>query len=449
MFESKSLLEVFTGIYKRARAQSDTSYSDVTESARVTPLCIISNDLRNYEHTTMIMQTALNVVTSYYMQALPMVANVGGVNVKKILGRLSTNGRGRVRKSWLRGLESDIPAEFGLPTHNMAIHYSHAMESSKKQLESDVKTANKEYKKAVKAEKTADTNRKAVMSGGSPIAKAAARKAHKKTVKKLGVATANKKSASKLLDKFKKKKDDTKDDKKVNDGEIATKVKKYRNASSRVADDMELSSLAVGKVIDVELKTEVGDVKVPVTLQLQSSFVTPAIAAAMMSSHNVDATFRERRFKRKAGRISGSDFVLASDLIRKRKQLMIQDDNGLLEEIQNRRRGGQWNAAVSGKSHVGVDNNLIITTADVIRTVERAHRGKITNQRIRDRIFNDMGIMIMIIVDKEDEFVKFYYRGMRLPTDVPIKSLKRVSSKGGPDIGDILKSMMSNSSPTF
>ena len=429
MSETKTLLEVFTGLYSRYTAQRDTSYSDITQSTRVTPLCIVSNDLRNYEHTTMIMQTSLNVVTAYYMQALPMVANVGGVDVKRILGRLASSAPPQMSKQWT-GFEHSAACEYGLPTGNMLEHLQYSEETAVSDLKDNISKA-----------KTQLAGLNAIKGGNT-----ASRRGIQK--KKDNLQRSIKTMTGDLL-KLTKEKNKNKQEMGRAPKQKKQKVHAYTTATSKVAKDMEMSSLAVGKLVEVKLQTQNGEVTIPVSIMLQSSFVTPSIATAMMASHNADSTMRERAYKRKSGRISTTDFLLAGDLIKKRKQLMIQDDAGLLEEIQKRRRNGRWNAYASGASQVGASNNVIIVSRDVIKRVEREHRGRITNQRVRNRIFEDMGIMVMVIVDKEEEFVTFYYRNVRLPTDIPIKSLKRVSDKNGPDIGDILKSLMQGNSATF
>jgi hypothetical protein len=67
------------------------SLADVTRSARVEPLTIVSKDLVAAEYTPDVMQTVLSIFTGYYLQAVALTSKVDGIQVIKVLDQLNPN----------------------------------------------------------------------------------------------------------------------------------------------------------------------------------------------------------------------------------------------------------------------------------------------------------------------------------------------------------------------
>jgi hypothetical protein len=471
--ETQTLIEVFTKLLNAFRASNDKSYADIVGDTRVSPLCIVSNDLRNYEHTTLIMQSSLNVVVAYYMQALPLVANVGGVNVKEILGRLGSGGssgdlRGLGLNSYQEtrpALEAHIPI-MGLP-NNAFIRdikkYVHLAPSFEDEI-SDL------HREIDDLERKLDTNSEEMARGGAANSDHA-KLARERTDYKNRIATKQSKvqrlesaKRSKLdkrnrkQSKVDRKRNDKRHRQQQSDRKQTAKERKAQkreeaitkrrvSARSGVQEDLKASNLMVGKIIEVELESANGTIKVPVTATLSSKFVTPRIASLVLSSENLDGSAREGLFRVSSGLRSVKDFIMADTLIEKRKHDLINDDEGILREIQRRRGKGMVRVAMSQKSQVGVDNNVVIISTTVLRQVEKAVRGRLsTGSRVRRDLFKSSGAMVIVIVDQEDDFLSIWYKDLPSPTEVSMRALKS-SKDAGPDIGDILKSLTQNSTP--
>lgn len=67
------------------------SYVAATRAARVEPIALVDADCTHMEKTSDVMQTALTLVTAYYLQAVALMTNVEGVQVAKELDRLNPN----------------------------------------------------------------------------------------------------------------------------------------------------------------------------------------------------------------------------------------------------------------------------------------------------------------------------------------------------------------------
>ena len=206
-------------------------------------------------------------------------------------------------------------------------------------------------------------------------------------------------------------------------------------------------SMAVGKVIQVEVSEKV---KVPVTIRLHAKIAPDPVMVAILSNETIDNSFTERYYKWRNDRITfWSEFLFASDLIKARKEIMMNDDNGILEEITKRRREALTKTASTGERSYGVSANVFIISKDILRRVESSHKGRIANANVKNTIFKSLGLLVLVVVDKEDEWVSIYYRDIDGSSDISLKALKSKVKKDSPDIGEMLKTMAQGIQPPF
>ena len=112
----KSFFQIIEGITKVSRAVTNTSsLIDRSKAARVEPITVISRDLKSLDYMPDVMQTVLNVFTSYYLQAIPSGCTVGSVEVNKILSSVNpeTNVGGNFADS-LRIIANEEVNDFGM-----------------------------------------------------------------------------------------------------------------------------------------------------------------------------------------------------------------------------------------------------------------------------------------------------------------------------------------------
>ena len=87
-----------------------TSLIDVVDAGRVEPLVLVDNVCANLEYSGDIMQSLLSIFSGYYLQAVASLGEVGGVEVIRILEKLSPNRKLNldvvVTKTLTKGKES-------------------------------------------------------------------------------------------------------------------------------------------------------------------------------------------------------------------------------------------------------------------------------------------------------------------------------------------------------
>jgi hypothetical protein len=67
------------------------SLIDVVDAGRVEPLVLVDNVCANLDYSSEIMQSLLSIFSGYYLQAVAALGEVGGVEVIRVLDKLSPN----------------------------------------------------------------------------------------------------------------------------------------------------------------------------------------------------------------------------------------------------------------------------------------------------------------------------------------------------------------------
>lgn len=90
MSEVQTVLEISKNVAKRASQVADAqSLVDYTRPARVEPVTLIDSRAAQLPYIDETLHTALNIFAGYYLQAVSLTANVGRVNVLRVLDQLS------------------------------------------------------------------------------------------------------------------------------------------------------------------------------------------------------------------------------------------------------------------------------------------------------------------------------------------------------------------------
>ena len=90
----------------------------------------------------------------------------------------------------------------------------------------------------------------------------------------------------------------------------------------------------------------------------------------------------------------------------------------------------------------------MIVSDQTASQIEQIIGGKLSNPRIRAKLFQETLLMLLFVVDTRFEMVTVYHRTIDQATELPLKSLKNSSNKT-PDVMEILKSYQQQQAPRF
>ena len=213
----------------------------------------------------------------------------------------------------------------------------------------------------------------------------------------------------------------------------------------------ELANLSVGKSYEINITDGKRSIPVLVNIRLIASTINTADLVHILATGSEDNSFKERWHGWRSGRLAfWKDLVFTSDLIDKHRADLLKDKTGTLGSIGRTNTGNFVSSLVSGSPTIASSTNIAVLTKDGAERLELNLEGRLSKFDIRQRMMKKTSLMILVVVDEADyNTVTFYTRGIPMPTTVRIKDLKASNSKGGPDIGEILKSLMSGHAPSI
>lgn len=211
----------------------------------------------------------------------------------------------------------------------------------------------------------------------------------------------------------------------------------------------DVTNLAVGKVFTVTLCADGHETQIPVAVRLMvHSVPSRQMVNLFANTSYFDNDMAERYHGWKSGRLEfWKDLVLCNDLIDKRIRTSIADDSGILATIRNRHSQNIGSSAINGKASVANATNLAVISTETLAAVEAEQGGSFKNSRVREAVFNSSNLMILAVVDKFNEMVVFYFRGLDASTVMSYKDLKAAGKNDGSNVVDILKAYISGAAP--
>jgi len=135
------------------------------------------------------------------------------------------------------------------------------------------------------------------------------------------------------------------------------------------------------------------------------------VIRTIITSNDEEITLGNRFKQAIYGRINFiKDFILASDLIKAHKRMMIKDPTGYYADMLKRINKSRIYSVLSGSpSLAGISSIIVISNEDEAE-IQKKIGGKLTNKLTREIFFENTNAMLGVVVDKEWERVTVYVR---------------------------------------
>lgn len=212
---------------------------------------------------------------------------------------------------------------------------------------------------------------------------------------------------------------------------------------------------ALGKEIEISIEVKRGKkvekVKVGALVKVINVPMAKIVLAPRLALVRRDNDLGERWERVKLGnKRFWKDFIWNQDIIDEERKIMAHPDSDVVNAIKERHRKGMLRAVRGRGKAYGVGSNIVITTTSVIKEVETMAHQYLDRGHFLNEMFESMGFMILMVVDKEDEMVTIYIKGIRKGSVHTIKSLKKSDkNKGGIDIVSVMKDLQQSDVPVF
>lgn len=202
----------------------------------------------------------------------------------------------------------------------------------------------------------------------------------------------------------------------------------------------EVENLAVGKLLNVEIDGGEGvKSKLPVLIRL-----VPAVVPSEALTHIFTAGGRDswshRLFLVKTGQLHfWKDFVLGQDMIDAHMKSLMTDRSGVYKAITDRRRNNVSKAVTSGRVSLADASNIAIISSNTLKVTASQLYSKIDDAAVREKIFDNSYLLLLMVVDERWGRVTVYHRGIDLKSTYRLEDIKMAEKNKGSDITELFK----------
>lgn len=219
-------------------------------------------------------------------------------------------------------------------------------------------------------------------------------------------------------------------------------------SNSRTVSDA--TDLSVGKLLEIEIKDGEHKAIIPVSVRLNTKTINGKTLIHILGAGEDDKSFKERYHKWRSGEIRFMrDLILCQDIIDAHKDASIKDPTGLYSAIRKRGKSKKVSGLVSGNPSLNVASNIAVMTRDTVDDLEQELKGKFSSFRKREKLMSDAYLMLMVVVDTDYDVIEIYTRGSDDVLEVSASDLRKSNKGTGPDISEIMKSLMVGKAPTL
>lgn len=211
---------------------------------------------------------------------------------------------------------------------------------------------------------------------------------------------------------------------------------------AKVEKFYEVESLSVGKLVNVDLKDGDNVHKFPVLIRMLATGVRTDIMTHIFTAGGRDS-FGERLQLARAGMIRPvRDLIFGIDLLDEHRRALMNDTSGAYKAITDRRRNNVKKAAMSGVVSAADASNVAIITKETAKQIGQKLYGKIDTTAVRERIFNNSYLLLLVVVDEQYEQVTMYHRGLEIPGKYTFKEIASSEKGRGQDITEVYKMIL-------
>lgn len=208
-------------------------------------------------------------------------------------------------------------------------------------------------------------------------------------------------------------------------------------STDNISDISKRLNLASGHLLNLKVASPNGDTtaNIPVIIKLNVSAVPFKIIRAILGVNKLESGILSRLDKLFAGEISFvKDFLFAQDLIKEHKKILMTDKTGMYADVSSRISEGLKRYYKKDIKGYGAFYNMAVISGTEQRELEAALGGKLSNTRLRNKLFARNYVMTIAVMDDDRQTLTMYIRDIDGFNSIGYNML----SKSGTDSGDLL-----------
>jgi len=492
-----------TGDKKVQLMKADGSMMKVLGNYVVEPIAVVSDDLLDVEELDSILGLHMDMFTGYYMQIFDILLNIYNVDAEVIIDALGTDNGGLTRllskgssnyaktgnifssecddlHDWVgdlvRNSELEVTDDGQLVNLSVEAHkpnpwdaadrkkFKAYMDATKATINATAArsgmSASAAAMSSAEATRVAEASYRSAIASGKSSAEAVkasadatrvADKAYQAAIASGKSAAVAKKYAEEAIKAASAKS-------KVGKSSVQRDVVRVPIGMSAAHKDL-LVPNAIQRTLSITLERPVETVPETGKVYTRTMVISVLVKLAVIftSKENIinsieaksdEYAFSSRLDDYRAGAISLTDFVFASDLINKYKNKKLKDKDGLLELIQSRELSA--NSKMLTNDFAGFEKyyNMYLVSPDTKAAIEKSVKAKLSTPNGKDRFLERANGLSVTVVDPDYERIQLMVKDTRGKTQLSFRGAVK-KEKAGSDYSEIIKALLANKSPSF
>ena len=212
----------------------------------------------------------------------------------------------------------------------------------------------------------------------------------------------------------------------------------------------EVSNLAVGKLLEVNFERDGNKATVQVQMRLLTIDADPKSFVNILSQGGNQNSLKERYYRFKAGELRFiQDLVFCQDLIKEARKARHDDKTGFYQHMMRQMANNEASTLLSGKGSISRSSAIMIITEETAKQVELEVGGKLSNFKLREQLMNTCGTMLLFVIDRKWKMATIYHQSITTPSEMSVAEMKRANKSSGADVEDILRAYTAGSAPSL
>lgn len=371
-----------------------TSIIEASQAARVEPITLVETGLVDDAITLEALHVALNAYAGFYVMTASLISSyVNGSAVVKTLDKLSPN----------RSFKNAVV--YAGESHDTAMRLPRTLDEVRAPV----------YRDALEAAK--DKNK---TPGGKPGAYGTG----------IGGKSDNEDGSDGLSDEKK------------------LKLAYAKMAKNTTSDLREKAALSIGKMIEINMGT--GDASVPVFVNIRLAVqIADQNLMEVVLTPARNRNLKDRYHAWRAGELSGLDFVFMRDVVNHHRKQRMADTKGLRKAIDKRMSDNRAVALVSREGSLNQFSSIAVISRETARNIEQGIGGRLDDFKVRNSFFEENGLMMMIVVDRDYKMADLYYHSIPEKSELTEGALRMATKGSGPDLNAITEALLTKAAPSF
>lgn len=203
-------------------------------------------------------------------------------------------------------------------------------------------------------------------------------------------------------------------------------------------------NLSVGKVISLEVIQGENKASIPITIRLRTGVMqTQPLTTLLSVDQNQNRGFFTRLKKVGAGELSfWRDFVACRDLVEEHRDALLKDTTGMYAERVKTARKNKLSAVASMQPSIANLSAVYVISQETIENLAAYKRIDFSRTKVRKKIFEVTGAMIIAVVNTRWESVTFWRHSIEEPAEFTFSQInKEFQSPKDTNLQEVMRTM--------